>query len=86
MKNPIRHIDQFCPYCNTLLNATTSINNKKNNPKPGDFSICINCAEVIRFDQNLKLKKSSIEEAKFYNVAGLEETIGLVKDVINKRK
>lgn len=31
-------------------------------PKPGDFSVCVDCYELLKFDENLLLKTATQEE------------------------
>jgi len=45
-----------CPYCEAKLDTATDL---KTNvmPKPGDISVCINCAQVLVFADDLTLRK-----------------------------
>lgn len=50
-----------CPKCGCLINASTGIEDENQMPSKGDISICIECASILEFDENLKLKLCSQE-------------------------
>jgi len=43
-----------CPYCDYKMDCATGENP---DPKPGDISVCINCASPLRFNDDLTLRK-----------------------------
>jgi hypothetical protein len=43
-----------CPKCGRKLDVATCTYDEALVPKPGDFSVCIGCAEVLRFDHELE--------------------------------
>lgn len=43
-----------CPACGTELDAAGG-SDKAGQPKPGDLSVCINCATILQFDEQLHL-------------------------------
>lgn len=47
-----------CPWCHRLMDAATSANRNRPNavPKPGDVSVCIHCAQVLIFQDNLTVR------------------------------
>lgn len=45
-----------CPYCETKLDAATDLETVVM-PKPGDISICIKCAQLLIFTDDLTLRK-----------------------------
>lgn len=47
--------------CGAYLSAVTDAE-KGMAPKPGDFSICLGCLQVHRFDESLKLQQVSDDE------------------------
>lgn len=51
-----------CPVCGKKLDAATSVEKEEAVPDPGDLSICLYCATVSVFDDNLKLKQMTNEE------------------------
>jgi hypothetical protein len=44
-----------CPVCHWRLNGASSDGMSKP-PKPGDFSVCINCASLLVFSRKLTLR------------------------------
>lgn len=48
--------EDHCPKCGCLINASTGIEDENQMPSKGDISICIKCASILEFDENLKLK------------------------------
>jgi hypothetical protein len=52
--------ESSCPKCGEILNAATSMEDIQ--PKPGDLTICINCASMLRFDKDLSMRELSIDE------------------------
>lgn len=52
--------DGRCHSCGRALDAVTHLGNQM--PKAGDFTACIGCAALHRFDANLTLQPVSREE------------------------
>lgn len=50
-----------CPGCGKVLSAATARNAV---PKPGDFSVCVYCTAVLRFNPDLTLRTTTLEERK----------------------
>ncbi len=53
---------QLCPTCGYTSDSATALEDGKR-PKVGDFTVCINCAGVMRFGSDLQLVPSSSLEA-----------------------
>jgi hypothetical protein len=53
--------ESFCPKCFTLLDAVSNLYGR-NAPDPGDFTICINCASVLRFDENFQFALAKFDD------------------------
>lgn len=45
-----------CPFCLAKMDCATAIGSSAR-PRPDDFSVCIRCGEVSRFDAELNLVK-----------------------------
>jgi len=41
-------VDRCCPSCGRLRDAATSLDHV-NAPKPGDFTVCVDCGVLLRF-------------------------------------
>jgi hypothetical protein len=45
-----------CPTCDYHMDAATPAGDDEDvRPKSGDFSLCLNCGEALRFDEALRL-------------------------------
>lgn len=49
-----------CPMCGHVFNLASGFGDAK--PEPGDLSVCIKCACVLRFDDTLQLVDLSTQE------------------------
>lgn len=45
-----------CPVCRYEMDAATCVEREKAEPSAGDFSVCLNCGEMLRFNDILVLK------------------------------
>lgn len=59
----VRVPKSLCPYCDNKLDAAGSLDGE-HTPQNGDISLCINCAQILMFDENLQLRKPSIDEER----------------------
>jgi len=50
-----------CPRCGKVMDAATNLMDKTA-PQGGDFSVCIYCAAVLRFTDDLDLRKATGDE------------------------
>lgn len=48
----------LCPHCGYGTNRTSPLTSKSG-PKPGDFTICLNCGEFLRFNDDLRMTKTT---------------------------
>lgn len=51
-----------CPFCGYAADAATCFENDEARPRPGDFSLCLECAEVLVFDDEVALRKPAAGE------------------------
>lgn len=72
-------VSSFCPFCFRVLNAATNLESK-DEPEEGDFTICIDCAQVLRWDEKMQLMKASLEEIP------VEYRFGFAKVVMSLKK
>lgn len=72
--------DALCPFCGYRANAAAQVNcpDKKMLPRPGDLTLCLCCAEVSIFRDDLRPRKIMPEEMAELSPANL--------DVINQYK
>lgn len=55
-------IENKCPHCHELLDDYTAIESNIDVPKEGDFSVCFECGEILRFGPELKLYSASQQD------------------------
>lgn len=49
-----------CPSCEAVLDGAANMAaNERERPSPGDFSVCMYCATILIFDDNLELQTAS---------------------------
>lgn len=46
-----------CPYCNRFNDTVETPFEPGAKPRPGDYTLCVACRKVARFNDNLKLEK-----------------------------
>lgn len=51
-----------CPHCGAINDRATPVQNEGAVPIPGDFSVCIKCAGINKFGEDMALEKLSHEE------------------------
>lgn len=51
-----------CPKCGKHINAAATVSDENAQPSSGDVTVCIGCAGILKFDDNLKLAKLTTEE------------------------
>ena len=53
MSDGIAIPESFCPMCKHRLNGYVCITSAGALPNPGDLSVCIECGQVLVFDEHL---------------------------------
>lgn len=53
-----------CPYCDYQMDAATAAFKPDASPKPGDVSVCMSCAQILQFDDNLKPAKVVVSDLR----------------------
>lgn len=62
-----------CPYCNHKATAAMRLEDEKEKPIPGALSICIECAKISVFNDDMNLDKFDM------NTLDLEDHVYLVR-------
>ena len=68
-----------CPVCFTRLDAAASIDSE-NPPESGDFTVCLFCSSILRYDGVLGVVASSLEECPIGLRAKLARTKMLTEE------
>lgn len=55
--------DVQCPHCGSLNDGATEMHLEAVRPKPGDWSMCFECAGISVFTEDLHLRASDLLEA-----------------------
>jgi rubredoxin len=71
-----------CPACGHIFNAASAVHMHGRSPKPGDLSVCIECARPLCFAADLSLRLLKREE-----LAGLDADVleGLARVIVAVR-
>ena len=56
LSKPFETAPSRCPYCDYLLDVATGFLNE-GGPSPGDWTICMSCAQTLVFDDNMVVRK-----------------------------
>lgn len=75
---------QFCPRCFKMLDATCSLTDANAAPEPGDFTVCIACAAVLRFGTGLHLEMSSLMDIPEHSRMAFAQTVQAVETMFGK--
>ena len=51
-----------CPGCGYKMDRATCVSDHAAAPKPGDYTICINCSEILIFDRKLRTRRPTDRE------------------------
>jgi hypothetical protein len=57
----LRHHVQLCPVCSRALDSASNLTGERK-PTAGDYTICMYCFAVLRFDSDLHLVQVSQDE------------------------
>lgn len=68
-----------CPDCGYTANAATNLEDEEQMPEPGDCSLCIKCAGIAVFNDDLMLRSPTEEE-----LLNLPSEISAVQQLIVK--
>ncbi len=75
-----------CPICNHVLDADTCVDEKYAKPDPGDVAICIECKNILIYDDNLEKREPTADEINsfredevFWNT--IQKSIYIAKEV-----
>ena len=77
-----------CPKCGHLFNSATCVDETKGDIEPtaGDISLCVNCAAILEFDENLKLRMCDDKTINELDDELLNEIIKVKTSILSKVK
>ena len=74
-----------CPWCWTFLDCVSNVYSP-DSPEPGDFTVCIHCGAVLKFNAEMQLTSSSLGEVPIQlrsKFAYVQMIVEQVKDSLN---
>lgn len=69
---------QLCPICGYTLEGHTNTSGS-GGPEPGDFTICMACAGILRYDVGLKVYAITLDEVPEECRAQVEKVVDATK-------
>jgi hypothetical protein len=73
----------LCPYCGYFVDRASGVRDWNSRPDPGDFSICMSCGGVMRFNPNMTLRKiTALDKIAPHEKALLERAERARREVI----
>jgi len=75
MNHDLRGAPQPCPWCGATLSAACNAGPEDDVPGPGDFSVCLHCAQPLRLDDALHWNRMSQSDL---NALSDEERQGVI--------
>jgi len=69
-----RHALTSCPTCARPIDAATGMLTDAR-PEPGDFSMCVTCGEILRYQEDLTVRKCEPLELNDPGLGNAERTV-----------
>ncbi len=69
---------QWCPDCFHKLDGVTSVGAEAT-PSPGDFTVCIECGNILRFADDMSLVLSNLMEIPMHSRLEFAKIVSTVK-------
>jgi len=82
IKDAVRLDPCSCPYCGYEIDSHTTVAVEQTLPEKDDLSVCFNCANICKYDEDLKLIPFTEEDSLKTD----PETLKLLESVIKKIK
>jgi hypothetical protein len=58
-----RHVESRCPQCDYKLDASSHVQgDDPSPPEPGDASVCLNCGQVLTYEEEGRLRKATVRD------------------------
>jgi hypothetical protein len=70
----------LCPKCFGLLDGVANLEAAEL-PEPGDFTICMKCASVLRFDEKMQLMVASLMDIPVAYRMKFAQAVQAVKEI-----
>lgn len=76
------HKRSTCPTCGKVIDAATSHGSAPRGPRGGDFGACWGCGQILRYNADLSIRASSLDEVSEHSpelVRKLEQYLKMIK-------
>jgi hypothetical protein len=73
-------VPSFCPKCFHMLDAATNMEGPEK-PEPGDYTVCIRCASVLRWNPDMQLELSSLEDIPMHSRLRFAKVVQGIKTI-----
>lgn len=57
-----RHVESRCPQCDYKMESSTNVQGEATPPEAGDYSVCINCGQVLVYEDECRMRKVTVRE------------------------
>lgn len=64
-----------CPECSAVLDSATAADGSAQQPKPGDCTVCMYCATMLRFTRDLSVERLTDAEMRKFPPADREKLL-----------
>lgn len=72
----------FCPDCGKRFDRAALLNDKEDRPVPGDITLCIGCAAVLHFDNEMAIRKlPTLDLLSDEKRADVEKVVRMIKQM-----
>lgn len=78
------HKKNECPACLYVMDSVPELGGGDHQPRPFDFSICLNCGALLRFDETMDLRLA-LEDEEFEIHPEQLEQVYKAQRIIRKR-
>lgn len=75
----------LCPFCAAELDGVSNLEGPQR-PHPGDFTICVYCCGVLRFDHDMRLAPSALTEVPMHSRLDFAKVVTACRLLKEKRE
>jgi hypothetical protein len=60
--NAVKFDTKACPTCKVEVDLGVNMSKTEKEPKPGNIAVCMNCGEILIFNQDMTLRESTLSD------------------------
>jgi hypothetical protein len=76
----------YCPKCGYRIDAASVPDKPEEGPEAGDFSVCLMCGCMLRFEADLRSRKVTMEELETMDPETLRNLVKMAAAVVHFNK